>query len=85
MENLLSDSSHRETTDVGKLEQMFKRLVDSKTISKKQLLQKLLKMGDFTPISSDIPEEDVLMNENILEDGSGTDSSRIALEAQHHH
>ena len=48
-----------------KLDLLLKHLLDSKKISKKQLLQKLITIND----NKDEPSDD-LLNENIIEDNS---------------
>jgi hypothetical protein len=57
--------------DMKKLDILLKHLLDSKKISKKQLLQKLIQINE----AKEDPSEDNLMNENIMEDGSQDESS----------
>ena len=58
--------------DMKKLDVLLKHLLDSKKISKKQLLQKLIQINE----NKDDPDEDNLMNENIPEDSGQDDSSQ---------
>lgn len=59
--------------DMKKLDVLLKHLLDSKKISKKQLLQKLIQINE----NKDDPDEDNLMNENIPEDSGQDDSSQV--------
>jgi len=67
--------------DMKKLDVLLKHLLESKKISKKQLLNKLMAISDV----KEEPSEDNLMNENILEDNSVDESARVPLEASHRH
>lgn len=62
-----------------KLDILLKHLLDSKKISKKQLLQKLIQINDAKEDHS----EDNLLNENIMEDGSQDESSHAPMDASH--
>lgn len=64
-----------------KLDILLKHLLDTKKVSKKQLLQKLIQIND----SKEDPSEENLLNENILEDNSQDDSARAPLDASHRH
>ena len=69
--------------DINKLDVLLKKLIETKKISKKQLIQKLMQVSDTNEGNV---EEDALMNENILDGESedGTGSARVpALEASH--
>lgn len=52
--------------EMKKLDILLKHLLDSKKISKKQLLQKLISMNE----NKDEPSDDNQLGENILEDNS---------------
>ena len=66
--------------EMKKIDILLKHLLDSKKISKKQLLQKLISMGDATKDE----DTDHLMNENIMAD-SQDDSSQAPNDASHRH
>ena len=69
-----------EKEDISKLDTLFQNLIQSKKISKKQLIQKLMQVSDAVEPA----EEDGLMNENILDGDSEDGSARVpALEASH--
>ena len=65
--------------DMKKLDILLKHLLDTKKVSKKQLLQKLIQINDQKE------DEDNLLNENILEDNSQDESARAPLDASHRH
>jgi hypothetical protein len=67
------------TDEMKKIDLLLKHLLDSKKISKKQLLQRLIQIGD-----KEDHTEDNLMNENILAD-SQDDSSQAPNDASHRH
>ena len=70
-----------EKDDINKLDILLKKLIDTKKISKKQLIQKLMQVSDS---NEQTVEEDGLMNENILDGDSEDGSARVpALEASH--
>jgi len=67
--------------DINKLDLLLKKLIETKKISKKQLIQKLMQVSDANEANV---EEDALMNENILDGDSDDGSARVpALEASH--
>ena len=78
-ENFMNDLSEKD--DISKLDVLLKKLIETKKISKKQLIQKLMQVQDSNDPNV---EEDGLMNENILDGDSEDESARVpALEASH--
>ena len=67
--------------DISKLDVLLKNLIQTKKISKKQLIQKLMQVSDTNEANAG---EDGLMDENILDGDSEDGSARVpALEASH--
>ena len=67
--------------DISKLDVLLKNLIQTKKISKKQLIQKLMQVSDTNEANVG---EDGLMDENILDGDSEDGSARVpALEASH--
>jgi hypothetical protein len=64
--------------DMKKLDLLLKHLLESKKISKKQLLQRLSQMNE----NKDDLNDDNLMNENILADSQDS-SSQVPYDASH--
>ena len=70
-----------EKDDISKLDVLLKNLIQTKKISKKQLIQKLMQVSDTNEANAG---EDGLMDENILDGDSEDGSARVpALEASH--
>ena len=70
-----------EKDDISKLDVLLKNLIQTKKISKKQLIQKLMQVSDTNEANVG---EDGLMDENILDGDSEDGSARVpALEASH--
>lgn len=64
-----------------KLDILLKHLLDSKKVSKKQLLQKLIQINE----KKEDPSDDNLLNENILEDNSQDESVIAPLDGSQRH
>ena len=65
--------------DIGKLDILLKKLIDSKKITKKQLIQKLMSVNEG---NDQFPQEESL-TENILDGESEEDQNRVPRDASH--
>ena len=63
--------------DIGKLDILLKKLIDSKKITKKQLIQKLMNVND----DGMLQEES--LTENIIDGESEDGSNRVPRDASH--
>ena len=72
-ENFMNDLGEKD--DISKLDVLLKKLIETKKISKKQLIQKLMSVQDSNDPNT---EEDGLMNENILDGDSEDESARVS-------
>lgn len=72
-------SINNSSDDIGKLDLLLKKLIDSKKITKKQLIQKLMNVSD----NNDPALIDESLTENIMDGDSEEGSNRIPRDASH--